>query len=72
MPNPVRGGARLRRATVLMLAALVSAPPAVVTAPPSTADADGGLSEDAVVPPDNPAEPDLGGAVGSLDAQITA
>ena len=72
MPNPVRSGARLRRAAVLMLAALVAVPAAVAAAPPSTADADGGVPEDAVVLPDDPADADLGGAVGSLDARIDA
>ena len=72
MPNPVRSGARLRRAAVLMLAALVAVPAAVAAAPPSTADADGGVPEGAVVLPDDPADADLGGAVGSLDARIDA
>jgi hypothetical protein len=73
MPNPVLVGARLRRAPVLMLAALASAllaSPAAATR--SDAAADGGDPEDTVVLPDDPVEADLGGALGSLDARIDA
>jgi D-alanyl-D-alanine carboxypeptidase len=73
MPNPVLGGARPRRATVLMLVALVAVPAAVAATPPSTGEADGaGVPSQEVVLPRDPAEADLGRAVGSLDARIKA
>src|ERR671918_2044250 len=75
MSNPVRNRARLRRATVLMLAALVAVPTAVATATPSTgpgaaAAAGSATGEAPVALPDDPVEADLGGAIGSLDAWI--
>ena len=70
MPNPVLGGARPRRAAVLILAALVAVP-AVAATPPSTAEANraGATSQEVVLPRD-PVEADLGAAVGWLDALI--
>jgi hypothetical protein len=71
MPNPIPGGARVRRAAVLMLATLVCVPAAVAAAPSSTGDVRGvpggmdGL-------PDDPTGVDLGPVVGSLDARIRA
>src|ERR671910_3632314 len=74
MSNPVRSGARLRRATVLMLAALVAVPTAAATATSSTgpgaAAAGTATGEAPVALPDDPVEADLGGAIGSLDAWI--
>src|SRR5262245_1184700 len=69
MPNSVLGGARPRRATVLMLAALVAVPAAATR--PSAAEAVGtGAPSQGVVLPQDPAEADLGRAVGSLDALV--
>ena len=71
MPNPVLGGARPRRAVVLMLAALVAVPAAIAATPPSTAEADGAAAPgQEIVLPQDPVEADLGTAVGSLDALI--
>jgi hypothetical protein len=71
MPNPVLGGARPRRAIVLLLAALVAVPAAVAATPPSTAEADGAAAPgQEIVLPQDPVEADLGTAVGSLDALI--
>jgi D-alanyl-D-alanine carboxypeptidase len=73
MPNPVLGGARPRRAIVLMLAALVAVPAAVAATAPSSTEADGaGAPGQGVVLPRDPAEADLGKAVGALDARIRA
>ncbi|HEX2565175.1 MAG TPA: M15 family metallopeptidase [Acidimicrobiales bacterium] len=54
-----------------MLALLVSIP-AAVAAPSVTADARGGAPDSTVALPDDPADADLGAAVGSLDARIGA
>jgi LAS superfamily LD-carboxypeptidase LdcB len=74
MPNPFPGGARLRRAAVLMLATLVCVPAAVAAAPSSTGDARGGVPGGTDGLPDDPtaAGVDLGAVVGSLDARIRA
>ncbi len=52
-----------------MLAALVSVPTAVAAAAPSTEAPGGGVARDGVVLPEDPAEADLSGAIGSLDAR---
>src|SRR5262245_32306328 len=72
MPNPFRGGARLRRAAVLLLATLICVPAAVAAAPSSTGDARGGVSAGTDGLPDDPAAAgvDFGAVVGSLDARI--
>jgi hypothetical protein len=72
MPNPFHGGARLRRAAVLMLATLVCVPAAVAAAPSSTGESRGGVPGGTVGLPDDPAGVDLGAVVGSLDARIRA
>jgi LAS superfamily LD-carboxypeptidase LdcB len=72
MPNPFHGGARLRRAAVLMLATLVCVPAAIAAAPSSTGDAQGGVPGGTDGLPDDPTGADLGAAVGSLDARIWA
>jgi hypothetical protein len=71
MPNPFHGGARLRRAAVLMLATLVCVP-AVAAAPSSTGDAPGGVRGGTEGLPKDPAAAgvDLVAVVGSLDARI--
>ena len=71
MPNRFHGGARLRRAAVLILATLVCVP-AVAAAPSSTGDARGGVTGGTDRLPDDPTAAgfDLGAVVGSLEARI--
>jgi hypothetical protein len=76
MPHRVRTGARVRCATVLVLAALMLVPTAVAAATPSTAKATiegaGGTEAAEVGLPDDPVQADLGRTLGSLDARIEA
>jgi LAS superfamily LD-carboxypeptidase LdcB len=72
MPNPFHGGARLRRAAILMLATLVCVPAAAAAAPSSTGDARAGVPGGTDRLPGDPTGADLGVAVGSLDARIRA
>jgi hypothetical protein len=72
MLNPLHGGARLRRAAVLILVTLVCVPAAVAAAPSSTGGAPGGATAETDGLPDDPTDVDLGAVVGSLDARIRA